>query len=694
MYLRENVEIAGALARRTAASPVNFDSIGRAALGIHSVLTQFVIVTHRRGGKIMDTTSTGNAINTNDTPTLPALEVVNLQPDGLLPVKYLFSDLEIQITTPWSQLPPSGTSDWITFVWDVKGAAGDEFLTVELKGPITDADFPYSIFISSDYFQTSATVEIFYRIRNEFSDSQVYETSFTRTIIIDKNPPGAGQVLNPAKFLINPITESALSNQLSVEVEVPGDYLDRKTGDTVLCFLRGSDTPPTGLDIHRQAFAPISGPMIVNIPVAEIRKFAGFPILYLFYKLRDRAGNTSGNSLVGYVPIDLTAPPANLSMPEVPAYDSDLLVNRADARAVVSVRVRQYDNAMPDDQCVVEWDGSLLPAVPVNTLPLTVPVPWSVLIAKGANLRRIIDLPVRYYIRRAGDTGQGVRSRPKQVTVDMTIAGQENPLAPALLNSQLALVNIQGPVSNVPNVLDSRDSVGPVRAYFTLFDKPVEGQKVNLFWPGQAAPVATYTVKLNDQAGAVVEFDNPIPWPVIQAAGSNSTTLVYYQTDNGVNQQSSPDQIVAVNLITPVVYSKPSFPQSFLHSSRFLNCDTQPPIWQVVNVVVNPAPNVLKPGDLVVLTWQGFRRYLNEDAILSTAHTMSHVWQAGETSHTFQITDYENLIKPLRDYSAGSAKYSVVRNGVEIGYSDTKYVPIDRKNGAGGFCGPSGTGSE
>ncbi|MGK9527463.1 hypothetical protein O6482_25355, partial [Salmonella enterica subsp. enterica] len=87
------------------------------------------------------------------------------------------------------------------------------------------------------------------------------------------------------------------------------------------------------------------------------------------------------------------------------------------------------------------------------------------------------------------------------------------------------------------NRLDSRDANKPVRASFALFDNPLVGERALLYWPGQAAPVATYLIKAGDVGGRVVDFDNLIPWSVVQAGGSNATTLVNYQTDNGVNQQ-------------------------------------------------------------------------------------------------------------------------------------------------------------
>ncbi|WP_248083749.1 hypothetical protein [Pseudomonas sp. EYE_354] len=628
------------------------------------------------------------------TPTLDAPELINALPDGLIPTRYLFEDLPVRLKDPWRFLPGEGESDWVTFIWDVQGSVPFELEPIELRGPITADQFPLTVNIPQSYFQNNAVVDLSYRINNLEQDSEAFETSWITTITIDRTAPGGGQVFNVARFLIDPITEFDLTSNTTLAVEVPGDYLDRKTADAVVTYLSGSDTLPTRPANHEQVFNAITGTMLMQVPVSEIRKFAGNPVLYLFYRVRDRAGNTSAQySLVASATLLINPAPANLSIPEVPAYNADLLVNREDARTIVSVRVRSYTHRLPGDQCVVEWDGIKLPAVAVDTLPFSVPVPWSVLIANGANLRRITNVPVRYYILRAGDTvGPGVRSPLKQVTVDMTVAGQENPQAPILLNRLLALVNIHGAVSPIPNRLDSRDADKPVRASFTLFDNPVPGERALLYWPSRTDPVATYLVKAGDVGGKVVDFDNLIDWQVIKDGNSSASTLVHYRTDNGVNQQLSPDQTVFINLVPPIKYAAPSFPQSLQHPNKYLTCYTQPPIWLGISVLVAPAPNVLMPGDVVILTWQGFLNYPDRNPLPATNETFEYTWAENQTTHEFTVQPYETLIRPLSDYAGGSARYSVFRNNILLGASRVAYVPIDRKHATGNYCGPNGIG--
>ena len=633
------------------------------------------------------------SIGVTSTPSLTA-PVVPDAPDGFIPVRFQFQDLPVMLNEPWLFLAPQGQSDFVTFIWQVEGSAPYDLEPIELRGPLTVDMFPIQVWIPQDYFQNNEVVNISYRVNNVEPDSMVFESSFPRRIVIDRTPPGGGLDLAPARFLIDPITENDLNTNATIGVEVPGDYLNRRPFDTVLCYLSATPTLPVRPANYLQTFEVINGAMVVQIPVAEIRRFAGIPKLYFFYKLRDRSGNqTPHYSEVASAELVLNAAPANLSVPEVPAYESELLVNRDDARRIVSVRVRQYDNRLPGDRCVIEWDGTRLAEVPLNGFPSSFVVTWPVMISKGADLRRIDNVPVRYFILRAADTvGPGVASPIKYIAVDMTIAGQENPLAPALLNRLLAPVNIYGAVSATPNRLDNRDANRPVRASFTLFDNPQLGEQAQLFWPSRTTPVATYQVKPGDVGGRVVDFDNLIDWQVIQDGGSNATTLVNYYTDNGVNQQLSPDQTVFVRLAPLIDYIEPKFPRSVQETNWYLNCATYPAIWSGIEVVVSPSP-LPAAGDVVRVTWQGYDRFPNRTALSDTLETFDYTWEASDTTHSFWIRPYERLIRPLSDFAGGSARYSVFRNGILLGTSSTAYVPIDRKYpGGNNYCGPNGIG--
>ena len=644
------------------------------------------------------TTATTEVTDLNDlSKPLPALEVKGRLASGVIPTELLFADLKVKINEPWEYLPQSGETDYVVVKWEVLGSKPFYFPAIPLKGPITAADFPLELTIPKEYFQNNNKALISYLVLNLFVDSLVYESSLPVEVIFDRRPPGENQTLKAPLFHTDPIRELDLSTNATLAVEVPGDYLGRALDDSVIVrlYFMSSDALPTGLPVHTQVFTVTTGSMILNVPVAEFRKFAAFSEIYACYKLEDEAGNISNQfSLLGRVALNLTPPVTGLLPPEVPAFEFKKLLVREDARNIVSFTVKTYGNPMAGDMCIPEVDGVRLAPLPVTSLPLSGQFKWTELIANGSDLQRKDNVTFRYYIQRAADlAGPGERSPLKLLNMDFTVFGRDHKLAPALLNVLLDLVNLFGAVSQVANRLDIRDVNLPVTASVVLPANPKLGDSLSLFLAGQATPVATYKVKPGDVGGVIVNFDNSIPWAtVVQALGAGASLSAYYVTDNTVNQQQSASQSVTATIVPLINFPRPAFPQSLQHPNKFLGCSTQPPIWVEVQILVTPGTNVL-PGDVITVIVQGFLNYPDRNPIASTAHTISHRWVNSETAHTFLITDYENFIRPLSDFAGLSAKYSVSRNGALVGTSSTAYVQVDRKfSGSGKYCGPLGIG--
>ncbi|MGE1155558.1 hypothetical protein [Pseudomonas kitaguniensis] len=628
-------------------------------------------------------------------PTLRPLEVVGRLPSGVIPTSLLYADVKVILNQPWKILPLAGETDYFVVVWHVRGSAAVDLPALPLLGPISASDFPLELLIPMAYFLNNAVVDVSYHIHNLFEDAQVYESSLPVTVIFDRRAPGEGEVLKAPRFLIDPITELDMTSGPTIDVVVEGDFSGRSALDKVLLYFGSSNSFPTGLHTYEQVFVATTGVMTLKVPVEKFRPFAASPRLYCFYKVQDEALNFSQFSLAGSVALTLTLPVANLPVATVPAYDFDRLINRQDARDIVSFGISHYDNWMPGDQCIPELAGVKLAPVPVTSFPFSAPILWKDLIANGSDLVRKDNVSFRYFIQRAIDqVGPGVRSPLKVLSMDFTVFGRDHNLAPRLLNDLLALVNIFGAVSNTANQLDSRDTGLLVRADIVLPLNAKVGDSLSLFWPGQTAPVATYKVKPGDVTGSVVSFDNQVPWSVIQAGGINANTLVYYLTDNGVNQQQSANQRVVVNATPTIAFPRPAFPQTAQHANKFLSCGAKPPIWEEIQVVVTPGAHALM-GDLITLQYQGYSNYPDRNPLVSTAHTLIHVWGSAETSYTFRITDYENRVRPLSDFAGASAKYSVVRNQLLVGTSAVAYAQVDRKSaGSGLYCGPAGLGQK
>ncbi|MEO8492505.1 hypothetical protein [Pseudomonas sp.] len=634
----------------------------------------------------MTTNTSGSTLSgPSVVPSLPAPKVQGVGSDGIIPATLIAKGLRVELTELWTYPAILGESDYVVFVWAPDGAATYKLPAIELKGPVT---LPVYVTIPSNYLQKNEVVQLSYEIHSLFPNSNVYEISANTQLKLDTIAPGANGNLSAPEPIIDPITDSDLQTRPTIDFKVLGDYWGRTSGDTILFWVSGIDAVPTGLPTHKQTFVSDSGEMIVNIPVAEILKLSAYPVLYLFYKVMDASTNTSHQfSFVGQVN-RITSLPA----PGVPAYDLRGIINRDAARSGVVVSVN-YTDFQAGDECVVNMGVASTDRVKITSLPLDVRIEWKMLIANGADTQRNNELPVTYTIFRAGTSlVRGITSSAKLIDEDQRVAGIENPLAPILINRSLDSVTIFGAVSNKPNYLDTTDAGKGVRASFKVFKNPKVGERALLYWPNRPDSVATYTVVQGDVEGMIKDFDNLIPWQDIQNSGTNPNTLVYYQTDNGVNQQQSPNTVVTVSLAPLVRFARPTFPQSVDHPNRFINCYTKPVIWDGVEVLITPAPHVLQAGDKVLLTWQGFRNYPDRNPIPETFEVFTFTW-AGTAAQKFVVTNYEKLIRPLSDFSGGSAKYQVLRNNVLIGESAVGYVQIDRKySGSGNYCGPKGNG--
>lgn len=624
------------------------------------------------------------------TPTLPALRVEGRLPSGVIPTAFLYQPLKVFLDTPWTLLPQLGESDFFVVVWEVAGNVPFPLPARELVGPITARDFPLELSIPASYLLNNARVRIYYRIHNLYEDAQVFEFSHPVDIIIDRRPPAESEVLKAPWFADDDITESDATDNATFDVVVPGDYSGRAALDKIYLHIMGTNAFPVGLPILIKEFAATTDAMVLKVPVAEIRKYAGTSTLYACYKVMDEAGNiTPQFSLFGSTKLSLEALPADLPVPTVPAFDFDRLINREDARNIVSFGISTYTHYRQGDLCIPVLAGVEYPAIPVMSLPFTGTLSWQQLIANGANLQRKNNVPFRYFIRRASNPGSGGTPSPlKLINMDFTVFGRDHNLAPALLNLLLDKVNIFGAESNTANQLDSRDNNQPCRAEVVLSGDPQVGNMLSLYVQGQTNVVTTYTVKKGDVAGTNIIFDALIPWSVIQSV-SNKTALFYYLSTNGVNQQQSADQQVAVNITPPIALPKPTYPHA--DDRGFITCRTDPPIWKGLTIRVTPGIKLL-PDDTLKVLFVGNLIYPDREPIKSTEHTITERWGTAQTSRDFVITDYKNYLQPLKDYAGASAKYSVFRNGALIGVSKIGYAQVDRKYPTGGYCTPTGKG--
>ena len=255
---------------------------------------------------------------------LAAPTVRDVLPDGLLPAQFNFSDLRILLETPWAVLPGPGRFQYVIFEWHVRGAKPVDTPPVELRGQLTDANFPLEMTIPQAFLLSSAVVDLRFRIHNTTPDSPSFDTSEIVTIRIDRDAPGGGALLLPAIFPIDPITETYLVANPLVPMEIPQGYLGREVGDEILMYFSDMNALPTGMPtLISLPLTSDSGPIIVDVPSEVFRRYPGALWLFCFYRLKDRAGNVNPIfSQVAQVGLHTDLPPVTYPRPRFPQSES------------------------------------------------------------------------------------------------------------------------------------------------------------------------------------------------------------------------------------------------------------------------------------------------------------------------------------------------------------------------------------
>lgn len=258
------------------------------------------------------------------TLAITAPNVIDALPDGLVPAQFYFSDLRIEIPSPWAFLPTPGRNQYLVLEWNVRGARPAEAPPILLPNPMTPADFPFLVHIPQAFMLNSAIVDLRFRIHNGTPDSPSFDESEVVTIRIDRDAPGGGALLPPAIFPIDPLTEAYLIANPLVPMEIPGGYLGREVGDQVLMYFSDMNILPTGAPtLVSPPLASATGRLFVEVPSDVFRSFPGALWIFCFYRLKDQAGNVNPLfSQVARARLQADLPPARYPRPTFPQSES------------------------------------------------------------------------------------------------------------------------------------------------------------------------------------------------------------------------------------------------------------------------------------------------------------------------------------------------------------------------------------
>lgn len=613
-------------------------------------------------------------------PEVPAVIDPN-DPRGLLPLSALGSDLVVKFMEFGRGTRP-GEEDLVEVGLM---ALGTQFRPVTQHWYPTEEIlvFPQTLripreFLTAGVYEVSIRVSIYGVNPNEYP---------RKTLTIDTTKPNFGNRPDAGIFPVElggTITEAYLEAEGEVSIEIPW-YLDPEARDRAVYFWTDRDPPlESETPIREQAFSAediIAKHLRVVVYADEIRAWSSGK-RYFYYLLRDLAGNTGPKSFLADILVDLTPAPGALPPPRVPLSDRGL-VDRQQARDGVRVEIDEFDFADPGHWVAIFWDDTPLTefAVDPSAFPLSAPVPWPTLHAKGDG-----PLRARVYYRVRQGTAYGPPSPEISVAVNLTLAGQDHDKAPALINEDLALVEVYGEKSVTKNSLSSEDYGYPAKALLALYDTPNPGEVLQLYWGRYPGSVAEYVVKAGDVAGQQIEF--PVPWEVIDTDKQNPVLPVWYMTSNGVNEQRSLPTPVRVAIVLIENLKPPTFPHGGLNG--VLHCCSRPRLWEGVTVRIKADPRI-EQGDRLILVWQGCAAPNGADPIEGTdAEIVKElITLLPGQDIDIVVDDYETLIAPMVNNGSGLAYYRLEKRDGGRGVSKSDFVIVNRTMPSGEICSPT-----
>lgn len=143
--------------------------------------------------------------------------------------------------------------------------------------------------------------------------------------------------------------------------------------------------------------------------------------------------------------------------------------------------------------------------------------------------------------------------------------------------------------------------------------------------------------------------------------------------------RSDPRNLTIDHTPIPRDLEKPDCPDKNVHG--YLNCDTDPPLWEGVRVSVPPLSG-FKAGDRVELLWRGYPSLNGSNVEYVRARKKSIRFPLSENDikdgYSLVIEPYDVHIKPMVKNSSALVQYRVFRGRRLIGVSKIRVVKIDR----------------
>jgi hypothetical protein len=451
-------------------------------------------------------------------PNVPVADPI----DGLLTLEDLQNPVVMHFVA-W----PEVTSDYsYQLVWNGVATGVTKPITTEQPGDPLTLEIPAGLLANDG--QYSAGYVAINNIGGQVAYSPVVP------LIVDRTAPGAGllaAMVFPVETHDGVLTSDELTGLGNVlTAEVPG-YAGMAWGDRIRTF-----------------WGSVAGPehTVTTAEVIEERVMVDFTRAFLerlgdveepvYYRVTDRAGNVSIDSLAKTFQLFLTEVPHDYPAP-LCSQAADGVIDDADARATVAVDIPQYPNPQVGDRITLYWGANALPEVPLQAGDETSDPVFTLNVAYAQiALAGDGDVDLHYEVRRGGRlVGTSLQLT---VNVHLTLPGPQDPDPETPENEALDLPIIRGTSdnpNNEDNVIDEDDFLLEANAVIGWKDEFAISDVISLYWGSQASPVV-YTLRSSDVGRDLLLT---IPNALMAAEGTGDSIRVYYTVTHAGNPNTS-----------------------------------------------------------------------------------------------------------------------------------------------------------
>ncbi|RON10091.1 hypothetical protein BK659_09315 [Pseudomonas brassicacearum] len=603
----------------------------------------------------------------NDPPSIDGLLRGNLVPKSLL------DNTNIKVM-PIPYLNTPHLRDYYQVLLRKKGSSAEDIVEENDLGPVDatrdwprEVNLPSAKLVDAEISRFSTEYEVAVIVRNGDSDNPTPKVWLG--IQVDRCSPyqnkQSGVFDNPVKAtLVSPAPDAELDSQwlesnteIKFSISTGYQFYDVVDDKVDVYFSKDySQTAPSGF----VTTLPLGNGQL-SIPVAGLSLES--ETFYLYYRLRDLAGNDSWVSLDRSIVVNIY-PDAVLTAPVVPLA-IDGAIDLHDVQSRVFVEVKYPVNGRKNDQVtlyIVKGQAGATPLL-VDTKELADRGDLQFEMFYHTHLKPVfgdseIEVPAKvYYVYKRGNSTYP--NQPETLfVVDFSVRGPATGELPDLTNKNMLRVTVEGE-SKTPNHITSEDRNGDVEEYTPMAKTdaggdpewtPMGDEEFELWLDGKL-------VKKDVLLGSETEIRSLVNPSLIDSIvpGANKMALWKIREGGGRNTLSSEPQPVQVDEVGI------EFPEPKIPLNRFgdVNCESLGSMDYSLTVTVEFDPLLIPVGTDIIVESIGTTERDGTGEISSTAFSKSYKINGGEVGNKFEVViePYARCIKPIQP-TLGSGKLS------------------------------------